>query len=85
MSGYPYTEEQILIRAMPCPECGAEPRKHCKRKPSQNGRIRSHESRMLLWHEFVKSANATKQVDLYQSQSFFIKGHSDYDFYLEND
>jgi hypothetical protein len=84
MLEYPYTEEQVMIRAMPCPECGADPRKFCKRKPNQNGRIRSHEARMLLWHEFVKSAVATKQVDLWQCESHFIKGHPDYDYYLKN-
>ena len=50
----PYTEEQILIRSMPCPKCGALPRQHCHRKPSKDGRIKNHNERQLVWHEHVK-------------------------------
>tara|TARA_B100000963_G_scaffold273400_1_gene241598 strand:+ start:8358 stop:8597 length:240 start_codon:yes stop_codon:yes gene_type:complete len=49
-----YTDEQIMIRAMPCPKCGALPRQHCYRKPSKDGRIKNHNERQLVWHEHVK-------------------------------
>jgi hypothetical protein len=49
-----YTEEKIMIRAMPCPKCGAKPREHCKRPPREDGLIRNHNERMLLWHKFIK-------------------------------
>jgi hypothetical protein len=74
-----YSEEQTFIRAMPCPKSGAMPRKHCNRKPNENGVIKNHQERMWLWHNFVSSVKASKQVDLYQTRSFLIKGHSDYD------
>ena len=80
-----YSEEKIMIRAMPCPKCGVMPREHCKRKPDENGVIKNHQERMWLWHNFVKSAKLSKQVDLYQTQSFFIKGHSDYNELVDQD
>lgn len=49
-----YTEEQILIRSMPCPKCGALPRHHCNRKPSEDGKIKNHNERQLFWHKHVK-------------------------------
>ena len=53
----PYTDEQIMIRAMPCPKCFAKPRQLCKRKPNKNGIIRNHEERMLLFHDHVKECS----------------------------
>lgn len=55
-----YTDEMIMIRAMPCPKCGARPREHCKRKPNKDGRIKNHEQRMWYWHQFIKSLNNDK-------------------------
>lgn len=52
-----YTDEQIMIRAMPCPKCFAKPRQLCKRKPNKNGIIRNHEERMLLFHDHVKECS----------------------------
>ena len=43
-----YTEEQIMIRSMPCPECGAKPRQHCFRKPKQNGLIINHQDTFFV-------------------------------------
>jgi len=50
-----YSEEQIFIRAMPCPKCGAKPREHCNRKPKEDGTIKNHQERMWAWHQFAKS------------------------------
>lgn len=54
MTPYQYSDEQIFIRAMPCPKCGAAPREHCYRKREQNGMIKNHQERMWEWHKFVK-------------------------------
>ena len=54
MTHYQYSEEQIFIRAMPCPRCGAAPREHFKRKPRDNGMIKNHQERLWEWHQFVK-------------------------------
>ena len=59
-----YSEEQIFIRAMRCPKCNAAPREHCKRKPRQNGMIKSHQERMWAWHQFVKKDG---QINITQS------------------
>jgi hypothetical protein len=48
-----YTDEQIMIRAMPCPKCFARPRELCNRKPQENGIVRNHRERMELFHEHV--------------------------------
>jgi len=49
-----YSEEQILIRSVPCPSCGAQPRQFCFRPPKKTtGKISSHNERMLLWHKVV--------------------------------
>lgn len=54
-----YTEEQIMIRAMPCPKCGVKPRIHCKRNPHpETNKIKNHQERQMLWHQFVKNVNA---------------------------
>tara|TARA_B100001059_G_C17819925_1_gene577603 strand:- start:1597 stop:1869 length:273 start_codon:yes stop_codon:yes gene_type:complete len=50
---FKYTDEQIMIRAMPCPKCFAKPRELCKRKPKANGMVRNHEERMFLFHDHV--------------------------------
>jgi len=55
-----YTDEQIMIRAMPCPTCFAKPRELCKRKPKANGMVRSHEERMLLFHDHVMECSHGK-------------------------
>tara|TARA_Y100001938_G_C8085054_1_gene431450 strand:+ start:945 stop:1223 length:279 start_codon:yes stop_codon:yes gene_type:complete len=52
-----YTDEQIMIRAMPCPKCFAQPRELCKRKPTANGIVRNHEERMHLFHDHVKECS----------------------------
>lgn len=80
-----YTEEMIMIRAMPCPKCGVMPRDPCNRKPKENGLIANHQERMWLWHDFVKSAKLLKRLDLYGMQSFFIKGNTDYDMLVDQD
>ena len=67
-----YTEEQIMIRAMPCPDCFAKPREHCKRKPRQNGLIRNHQDRQILFHEFIKSAKNYGAVDLHGHNSWAV-------------
>jgi hypothetical protein len=60
-----YSEEQILIRAMPCPKCGVKPREHCKRKPHpETGKIKNHQERQMLWHQFVKSVQAGKKPNI---------------------
>jgi hypothetical protein len=59
-----YTEEQIFIRSMPCPKCGAKPRDHCKRKPKENGTISSHQDRQMIWHQFVKSVQAGEKPNI---------------------
>jgi hypothetical protein len=63
---YPYTEEQIMIRSMPCPTCFAKPRHHCKRKPREDGGIKNHQERQWLWHDFVKSCKKTGLVQLHK-------------------
>jgi len=63
---YPYTEEQIMIRSMPCPTCFAKPRHHCKRKPREDGKIKNHQERQWLWHDFVKSSKKTGLVLLHK-------------------
>lgn len=80
-----YTEEQIMIRSMPCPECGARPRQHCFRKPKQNGLIINHQDRQMLWHDFVKSVNAQGRVDLYNNITWSIprKEHQDQFFVID--
>ena len=70
-----YTEEQIMIRAMPCPRCGAAPRFHCNRKPAKNGLIKNHQARQFLWHDFVKSAAETKQVSVFDRYHHLINGN----------
>jgi hypothetical protein len=80
-----YTEEQIFIRAMPCPKCGAMPREHCIRKVKDDGTIKNHQERMWLWHDFVKSTKALKRVDLYGMTSFYVKGHEFYDQVVDQD
>jgi hypothetical protein len=50
-----YTEEQIMIRAMPCPYCFAQPRELCDRKPQENGIVRNHRERMELFHKHVSN------------------------------
>jgi len=52
-----YTEEQIMIRAMPCPKCFAQPRELCNRKPQENGIVRNHRERMELFHEHVSQVS----------------------------
>lgn len=52
-----YTDEQIMIRAMPCPECFAKPREFCKRKPDKNGMIRNHHERQKLFHRHVSEVS----------------------------
>jgi hypothetical protein len=49
-----YTDEQIMIRAMPCPKCFAQPRELCKRKPQKNGIVRNHHDRQKLFHDHIK-------------------------------
>lgn len=56
-----YSEEQIFIRAMPCPKCGAKPREHCNRKPKEDGTIKNHQERMWAWHQFAKGAPDRKE------------------------
>jgi hypothetical protein len=54
-----YTEEMIMIRAMPCPSCGALPRQHCERPPNPHtGRIKNHAERQMLFHKFIKNIQA---------------------------
>ena len=48
-----YTDEQIMIRAMPCPVCFAAPRQLCDRRPQKNGIVRNHYERMELFHKHV--------------------------------
>lgn len=48
-----YTDEQIMIRAMPCPKCFAQPRELCKRKPQKNGIVRNHHERQKLFHDHI--------------------------------
>tara|TARA_B100000963_G_scaffold212481_1_gene185148 strand:+ start:523 stop:753 length:231 start_codon:yes stop_codon:yes gene_type:complete len=52
-----YTEEQIMIRAMPCPKCFAQPRELCDRKPQENGIVRNHRERMELFHKHVSTVS----------------------------
>jgi hypothetical protein len=76
-----YTEEQIMIRAMPCPKCFAQPRELCNRKPQENGIVRNHRERMELFHEHVSQVGvglmwfethhvATTQEAFNQMQSY---------------
>lgn len=67
-----YTEEQIMIRAMPCPDCFAKPRELCRRKLNKNGIIRNHESRQWLFHKFIQSAKTHGFVDLFGRESFVV-------------
>lgn len=62
MTPYQYSEEQIFIRAMPCPKCGAAPREHCNRKPKDNGMIKNHQERLWEWHKFVQSKRTESSV-----------------------
>lgn len=89
---YPYTEEQIMIRAMPCPNCFAKPRNHCKRKPREDGGIKNHQERQWLWHDFIKSSVKTGLVKLHKGdvdwavnaeQSFLNKHEKEHN--LSND
>ena len=57
-----YTEEQIMIRAMPCPDCNAKPRQLCDRRPKQNGLILNHQARQLYFHEFIKKTSPKKRT-----------------------
>lgn len=63
-----YTDEQIMIRAMPCPTCGAKPRQHCKRKPAESGIIKNHQHRQLYWHQFAKRASSNIPDDFGKSR-----------------
>jgi len=67
MTYYKYSEEQIFIRAMPCPKCGAAPREHCNRKPLENGMIKNHQERLWAWHQFVKSQRPKPREHLKKS------------------
>tara|TARA_A100001201_G_C3998003_1_gene173653 strand:+ start:445 stop:696 length:252 start_codon:yes stop_codon:yes gene_type:complete len=53
-----YTDEQIMIRAMPCPKCFAQPRELCNRKAQENGIVRNHRERMELFHDHVAQVNS---------------------------
>ena len=63
-----YSDEQLMIRAMPCPICYAKPRKFCKREPNKNGIIKSHKERQFLFNEFVKSSHEIGGVFLYNRE-----------------
>ncbi len=63
-----YTEEQIMIRSMPCPTCFAKPRQHCKRPPKEDGKIINHKERQWLWHDFVRSCVKTGIVQLHKGK-----------------
>lgn len=67
-----YTDEQIMIRAMPCPDCFAKPRELCRRKPNKDGIIRNHEDRQLLFHKFIQSAKTHGSVDLFGCKMFAV-------------
>mgnify|MGYP003682004381 CR=1 FL=1 len=68
MSEFKYTDEQIMIRAMPCPNCYAKPRQLCDRRPNKNGMIINHQDRQLLFHDFIKSIAATGFVEVHDGE-----------------
>ena len=50
-----YTDKQIMIRAMPCPDCSAKPMDHCNSFPDEkSGFIKNHEKRVELFDQFLK-------------------------------